>query len=145
MDKLTAAYAEMMAQTEHTVQLLLDPNWRGADNVSSSCILFLICHLNHTQDEERLREEEEDEARRQEEAERQRALEHARREAEERRLEEQANKDRKAREAASNAVRGVRRMRGSISRGRKPGGTPPERSTSEIGSLIHHIHDSDDL
>ena len=145
MDKLTAAYAEMMAQTEHTVQLLLDPNWQGADNVSSSCVLFPTCHLNHKQDEERLREEEEDEARRQEVAERQRALEHARREAEERRLEEQANKDRKAREAAPKAVRGARRMRGSISRGRERGGTPPERNTREIGSLIYHIHDSDGL
>lgn len=133
-----------MAQTEHTVQLLLDPNWQGADNVSSSCALFPTCCLNHKQDEERLREEEEDEARRQEEAERQRALEHARREAEERRLAAQADKDRKTREAPSKAVRGVRGgMRGSISRARERAGTPPEKRTSEIGLLIRHINDSD--
>jgi hypothetical protein len=142
VDKLAAAYAEMMAQTEHTVQLLLDPNWQGADAVSSSCVLFTTSLLNHKQDEERLREEEEAEARRQEEAERQRALERAQREAEERKLAEQADRDHKAREAASKPVRGMRGMRGSISRGRERGETPPEKSTSELISLIHHIHES---
>lgn len=97
------------------------------------------------QDEERLREEEEAEARRQEEAEQQRALERARREAEERRLAEQANKERKAREAASKPVRGVRGMRGSISRGRGRGETPPERRTCEKISPINHIHSPDIL
>lgn len=95
------------------------------------------------QDEERLREEEEAEARRQEEAEQQRALERIRREAEERRLAEQADKERKAREAASKPVRGVRGMRGSISRGRGRGEAAPERVTRETVSPVNHIHNSD--
>ena len=145
MDKLAAAYAEMMAQTEHTVQLLLDPKWQGADAVSRGCFLLTGCRSNYEQDEERLREEEEAEARRREEAERQRALERARREAEERIMAGQTDKERKAREAASKSVRGVRGMRGSISRGRGRGEILPEKGTSKILPPVNHIHSPDIL